>query len=236
MPRTAGVSSSSTVWLMRRSPSPRTVARWLSRVPTTPRTNVTLTVLPDFFAVSVFLTMICGPLAQYFLNCLAALGGDFGRCAHALQAVDRCADYVVRIRRAQAFRKYIGYAHDFKDRTHGASRNDSGAFRCRLHEHFGGSVLADDCMLQRTVLEADLYHFAARLIHRLLHGHRHFPCLAFAHADSAISVAHHGQGGEPQNTAAFHHFGDAIHGHHLFSHAVAAIVVLLLHSGHDGYP
>src|SRR5258708_3834827 len=48
MPRTAGVSSSSTVWLMRRSPRPRTVARWLSRVPIRPRTSVTLTFLPDF--------------------------------------------------------------------------------------------------------------------------------------------------------------------------------------------
>src|SRR3954470_16389138 len=128
MPRTAGVSSSSTVWLMRRSPSPRTVARWLSRVPTTPRTNVTLTVLPDFFAVSVFLTMICRPSAQYFFNCLAALGGDFGRRAHALQANDRCAHYVVRIRRAQAFGKYIRYAHDFKNRQEGPSRNNSGTF------------------------------------------------------------------------------------------------------------
>src|SRR3954453_14961954 len=107
MPRTAGVSSSSTVWLMRRSPSPRTVARWLSRVPTTPRTNVTLTVLPGFFAVSVFLTMICALLAQYFFNCLAALGGDFGRRTHALQPVDRCPHYVVRIGRAQTFAQYI---------------------------------------------------------------------------------------------------------------------------------
>src|SRR3954466_7067211 len=199
MPRTAGVSSSSTVWLMRRSPSPRTVARWLSRVPTTPRTRVTLTVLPDFFAVAVFLTMICRPLAQYLFNCLATLGGDFGRRAHALQPVDGCAHYVVRIGRAQAFGQYIGHAHDFKNRAHRATRDDAGTFRCRLHEHFGRTVLADDCMLQRTVLQADLDHLAPRLIHCLLHGHRHFPCLALAHADSAVSVTHHSERGKTQN-------------------------------------
>src|SRR3569832_2460208 len=54
-----------TVLTLRR-PKPRTVARWLSRVPIRPLTNLTLIV----FAIS-------STLAQNFFDRLAALGSDF---------------------------------------------------------------------------------------------------------------------------------------------------------------
>ena len=47
IPRTAGVSCSSTVWWRRRRPRPRTVARWDCLVPITLLTSVTFTFLSD---------------------------------------------------------------------------------------------------------------------------------------------------------------------------------------------
>src|SRR6185436_2402557 len=239
MPRTAGVSSSSTVWLMRRRPRPRTVARWLSRVPTTPRTSVTLTVLPDFFAVTLFLAMIliffsCR-LTQDLFDRLAALRRDLGCGAHALQSVDRGANHVIGIRRTEALGQDVGHAHDFENRPHGSAGDDPGSFRCRLHEHLRRAVMADNGVLERAVFETDLDHLAARLVHGFLHGHRHFPGLALAHADTTIAVAHHGQGRKTKYATALHHLGDAVDRHHLFAHAIAAIFVLLLHSGHGCY-
>jgi hypothetical protein len=59
-----------------------------------------------------------------------------------------------------------------------------------------------------------------------LHRDRHFARLALAHADAAVAVADHGERGEAEHAAAFHHLGDAIHRDHLLAQAVAALLVL----------
>ena len=48
IPRVSGVSTSSTVWRMRRRPIPSTVSAWVRLNPIGLRTRVILTVLPDF--------------------------------------------------------------------------------------------------------------------------------------------------------------------------------------------
>src|SRR5438067_1889100 len=70
MPRTAGVSASSTVWLIFFSPSPRTVSRWRCLMPASPFTRRTL---------SLF--------TEDFLDLLAAARRDLRGRAHRLQAV-----------------------------------------------------------------------------------------------------------------------------------------------------
>src|SRR5438046_8731221 len=78
MPRTAGVSASSTVWLIFFSPSPRTVSRWRCLMPASPFTRRTLILF-----------------TEDFLDLLAAARRDLRRRAHRLQAVQRGAHHVV---------------------------------------------------------------------------------------------------------------------------------------------
>ena len=78
-------------------------------------------------------------------------------------------------------------------------------------------------MVQAAVLQADLVHLAARLVHGLLHGHRHFTGLPLAHADGTIAIADHGQGGKAEDAATFHHLGDAVDRDHLLAQAVVAL-------------
>lgn len=53
--------------------------------------------------------------------------------------------------------------------------------------------MLDHCVLQRAVAQRNLDHRTTGLIHCLLHGDRHFLRLAFAHADAAVAVTHHGE-------------------------------------------
>src|SRR5205823_7007564 len=89
---------------------------------------------------------------------------------------------------------------------------------------------AGDGVVQRAVLELDLEELAARLFHRFLHRDRHFARLALAHADAAVAVADHGERGEAEHAAAFHHLGDAVDRDHLLAQAVTALF-RLLHPG-----
>src|SRR5262245_39638290 len=118
MPRTWGVSSSSTVWCIRFKPSPRTVARWSFLRLTGLLTSVT----------RIFLFSAMGSLSGGdFLDRLAALGGDLRRRVHALQPVERRAHDVVRVRRSDALREHVGHAHHFENRAHGTAGDDSGS-------------------------------------------------------------------------------------------------------------
>src|SRR5215470_14345265 len=99
MPRTAGVSSTSTVWLMRRNPSPRMVARWLSRVLMGLRTNVTLMVLP------LPLLFICAAMSppRDLFHALPTLRRYLGRGCHGGERVQRGTYDVIGVGRPEAF-------------------------------------------------------------------------------------------------------------------------------------
>ena len=96
---------------------------------------------------------------------------------------------------------------------------------------------ADDRVVQRAVLQADLDLLAARFVHGLLHGNRHLTRLALTHADATVAVTNHGERGETEDPAALHHLGDAVDRHHLFAHTVAAVFALHpgLHLRHFSY-
>src|SRR5262245_43207116 len=219
MPRTAAVSSTSTVWLMRRKPSPRMVARWLSRVLIGLRTRVTLMVLP---LPLLFPCAAISPPRDLF-DTLATLGSNLGGSRHRRERIQRGAHDVIGVGRPEALGQDILHTHHLEHRPHGASRNDPGPIRGRLNQHLGSTVPADHRVIQRAFLEADLDHPAARLLHRLLYRHRHLTRFALAHADATITIAHHGERSEPQDASAFHDLGHAIHRDHLLAQAIAAL-------------
>jgi hypothetical protein len=97
----------------------------------------------------------------------------------------------------------------------------------------GGTMLADHGMMEGAVLQGHLDHLFACFFHRLGDGDRHFAGLALAHADTAVVIADHGQGGEAENPATLHHLGDAVDRDHLLLQAIALLFLLLYGSRHD---
>src|SRR5215472_5698482 len=203
MPRTWGVSSTSTVWCMRLRPRPRTVAWWPFLRLIGLLTSVTRIIF--FSAMSVLSSSIS---SGDLFDRLAALRRDLRRSVHPLQPVERRADDVVRVGRADALREHVGHAHHFEHRPHRTARDDSGSLRGGLHDHLGRSVPANDRVLERAVLERHAEHLAARLLQRLLHGDRHLARLALAHPDRAVAVTDHGERGEAENPASLDDLGD----------------------------
>src|SRR5215467_3154356 len=163
MPRTWGVSSSSTVWCMRLSPKPRTVARWSFLRLTGLLTSV----------IRIFFFSAISPSGCDLFDGLASLGGDLRRRVHPLQPIERRANDVVRVGRAYALREHVRHAHHFEHRPHRTAGDDSGSLRGGLHDYLGRSVPADDGVLEGAVLEGYAEHLTARLFEGLLHGHRH---------------------------------------------------------------
>ena len=89
-------------------------------------------------------------------------------------------------------------------------------------------MFATDVVVHGTVLQRDLDHVAASLVHGLLHGQRHFTRLTLAHANAAIAVADHGQGCEAHDPTALDHFGHAVHLDHFLAQTVVATFVRYL--------
>src|SRR6266480_1793194 len=210
MPRTAGVSASSTVWLIFFRPSPCTVSRWRCLMPASPFRSRTLILF-----------------TEDFLDLLAAARCDLRGRAHRLQAVQRGAHHVVRVGRAEALGEHVGDAHHLEHRAHRPAGDDAGALVGRLHQDPRRAPAPGHGVIQRAVLQLHLEKLAPRLLHRLLHGHRHLARLALAHADAAVAVADHGERGEAEYPAALHHLGDAVDRDHLLAQAVAALFRLL---------
>src|SRR5450830_139061 len=227
MPRTDGVSCNSETELTRRSPRPRTVARWSWRVPIKPLTSCTLIV----FA-------ICFTLAQDIFNRLAALSCDLCWSIHFGQTVECCTDHVVWIGRTVRLCHDVGHAHHFENCAHRTAGNHASTVFSRLHQNRRCAVLAGHCVLQRAVFQGDLDHLATRFFHCLLHRNWHFFRLALAHADTTIAVTNDCQRREAHDTTALHHFGDTVDRDHFFAHAVIWLVALRfgLHFCHDDFP
>src|SRR5438067_6114084 len=217
MPRTSGVSTTSTVWLRHLRPSPRTVARWSSRLAVSPLTSVTL---------SFFSTGTISSLRKLF-DGEAALGRDVRRGVALLERVERRPYHVVGIRRPVTFRQDVGHADDLEYRAHRAAGDDPRASGCGLHRYPRRSVPAFDGMMQRAALKPHLDHPASGLFHRLLHRHRDFLRLPLAHANPAIAIAHDRKRREGENASALHDLRYAVDADHLLSQAIAPIILLL---------
>src|SRR4051812_18596362 len=224
MPRMEGVSSTSTVWRMRFNPRPFTDSRWLCSVPRRPPMRVTRIFFVPAAAGLPCLAMSVSSARDLF-DLLAALGRDLGRTALLREPVEGRAHDVVGIGGAVALGGDVRDTHHLEHRAHGAAGLDAVAFGGGLHHHAGRPVLAHHVVVDRAALQRDLHEVAARLLHGLLHGHRHFTRLALAHADGAVAVAYHGERGEAEDAPALHHLGDAVHRDHLLAKTIARTVV-----------
>src|SRR3990170_4266644 len=151
MPRTCGVSTTSTVWLMRRRPMPRTVSRCACLQPMMLFASVTFIFLSAMLPLSARAqsAVIAGDRARFsdlsaddLFHRLAALGGHLGGSVHLLQPVQRGADHVVGIGRPEALRQHVGDAHHLEHCPHRAAGDDSGTVGGRLHEYPGSPMLA----------------------------------------------------------------------------------------------
>src|SRR5215831_4626734 len=122
MPRTAGVSCTSTVWPMRRRPSPAAHALCVRSRPFRLFVNVTLIFLSALIALT-FSIARCRARASglHLLHRQTALLRDLLRRTHVLQCFERRAYHVDRIRRAVALREHVVYACRFEQRTHRAA-------------------------------------------------------------------------------------------------------------------
>src|SRR5690606_20127534 len=229
MPRTAGVSSSSRVWLTFLSPRPSTVARWLALVPIGLLTRVTFSV---FLLMTSLRSIAAGrpvaacaqALAEDLLDRLATLGRDLGRGADLRKRVQGRPNDVVGIVRAVALGDHARDAHDLEHRTHRAAGDDAGAFGCRGDEDLGGAVATDHPVVDGPVAQGHLDHLAAGPVHRLLHGPRHLARLALAHADASVAIADHRQRRETEDPAALDDLGDAVDADHLLAKTVVAFL------------
>src|SRR5690606_37325160 len=110
-----------------------------------------------------------------------------------------------RIGGTDAFGQHVGNTHDLEDRTHRTTGDNTGTFGSRLDEDLGSTVHTSHRMMQGTVIQAYLDHATASFVHGLLHGNRHFTCLALTHANAAIAVTDHCQGSKAHDTAALNH-------------------------------
>src|SRR2546427_330454 len=135
MPRTAGVSASSTVWLIFFSPSPRTVSRWRCLMPASPFTRRTL---------SLF--------TEDLLDPLAAARRDLRRRAHRLQAVQRGAHHVVGVGRAEALGEDVGDAHHLEHGARGEAEYSAAL------SHLGDPVDCDHLLAQAVAALFRLLH------------------------------------------------------------------------------
>src|SRR5688572_3723052 len=192
-------------------PSAFTDRRWIDLAPRRPLTRRTLTVP---VVVVSFLAMV------QVLHLLAALGRDLGRRIHLAKALERGAHQVDRVARTGGLGQHVLDADRFEHGAHRAAGDHAGTFGRRLHVHMRRAVAGFDRVPQGAVVQVHRRHALARLLHRLLDGHRHFARLAITEADLAAAVAHHRQCGEGELATALDGLGDAIDGDQLLDHPV----------------
>src|SRR6185437_5805042 len=209
MPRFDGVSATSTLCPMRRSPRPRAELRMLANWPYMLLIKVTL------IDLSVM------TLAHEFRDALAALGRDVVRRAQLGQRIHGRPHHVDGVARTVALGEHVAHARALEHRAHAAAGDDARAVRGRLHVHARGSMPSFDRVEQGVVLQRYRDQALARLHHGLGDRDRHFPRLAVAEADAAGAVAHHGERGEAELLAALDHFSDTVYSDQLFEQVVA---------------
>ena len=114
----------------------------------------------------------------------------------------------------------VGDTHHFKHRAHRAAGNNARTFGSWSHHDRSSTVVTKHLVVNGTVFKRHFGQVAARFFHGLLNSRRHLFRFALAHADAAIAITHHGERSKAQNTAAFHHFGDAVDRNHFFAQTV----------------
>nr|GFC72483.1 hypothetical protein [Tanacetum cinerariifolium] len=181
--------------------------------------------LRDRFGLRLGNVLVGATAAEQVGDLLAAtLRDGLGRGLLA-KGLERGADHVVRVGRADRLGHHIGNAERFEDGAHRATCDDAGALRRRAKRHAAGTEVAVTIMMQRaTLAERDADHRLLGSCRRLGDGFRHFACLAMTKADPALAVAHDDQRREAEALAALHRLRDAVDVNQLLDQLLAAIV------------
>src|ERR1700731_3895651 len=130
MPRFDGVSATTTLWPMRRSPRPFAELRMLASWPYKLLIKVTL------IDLSVMTS------ARDFRDGLAALGRDVVRRAQLGQRIHGRAHHIDGVGGAVTLGEYVAHSGALKPRAHAPAGDDARAVGGRLHVHPRGSMPA----------------------------------------------------------------------------------------------
>src|SRR5256884_4071877 len=132
-----------------------------------------------------------------------------------LQRVERRADHVVGVGRAQALREDVAHTCALEHRAHRASRDHPGARRGGLQQHPARAVVPDDLVRDGAAGERDLHHPPARGLDRLAHRLAYLVSLPGRDADPSLPIADGHERVEPEAPAALDDFGDAVDRDHV---------------------
>src|ERR1700754_3945322 len=222
-PRTWGESFSSRTLLSLPRPRALTLKRWRPLTPRRPLTRRTRTV-PALAAASFFLA-----ITQHLFDRLATLGGDALGRGYGLQALDGGADQVDRVTRTHGLGQDVLHADHFEHGAHGTDGDHAGTLGSALHVDAGSAVVGLDGVPQGAVVQFDAHHLAARALHGLGDGDRHFTGLAITEADAALAIAHYRERGETHLATALDRLGHAGDGDELFQHPVRIFTIVRRH-------
>src|SRR5574344_541968 len=157
---------------------------------------------------------------------LTAFGSNFSGRVAVLQCVKSGTHHVVRVRRAMALGHDIGDTDHFENSTHRTAGNDASTFGCWVQFNAGSAMVTGHTVVDRAVFQRHFHQVATRLFHTFLYGDGHFLGFAFAHTHATITVAHHGQRSEAEDTTALDNLGDAVDRNHFFAQTVVTTFVL----------
>src|SRR5438094_75819 len=137
-----------------------------------------------------------------------------------LQGVERGADHVVRIGRAQALREDVAHARALEHGAHRASRDHTGSGCGGLQQHPTRAVVPDDLVRDGAAGERHLHHAPARGLDRLAHRLAYLVSLPGRDADPSLPIADGHERVEPEAPAALDDFGDAVDRDHVLDETI----------------
>src|SRR5256884_3740244 len=137
-----------------------------------------------------------------------------------LQRVERRADHVVGVGRAQALREDVAHARALEHGAHRPSRDHPGSRRGGLQQHPARAVVPDDLVRDGAAGERHLHHPPARGLDRLAHRLAHLVGLPGRDADPSLPIADGDERVEPEAPAALDDLGDAVDRDHVLDEAI----------------
>src|ERR1700704_1340541 len=128
-----------------------------------------------------------------------------------LQRVERGANHVVGVRRADRLRHHVLDAERLEHGAHRAARDDAGTRRCRAQIDAAGAVAAGDVVMQRAAFaQRHPRQIALRRFSGLADRFGNFARLAVAEPDPALLIADHDQRRKTEALAALDDLRHAI--------------------------
>src|SRR6266513_2689891 len=162
---------------------------------------------------------LAGPVVDR-LRFDAALLGHAPLRGQVQQRVERGADHVVGIGRAQALREDVAHARALEHGAHRPSRDHPGSRRGGLQQHPARAVVPDDLVRDGAAGERHLHHPPARGLDRLAHRLAHLVGLPGRDADPSLPIADGDERVEPEAPAALDDLGDAVDRDHVLDEAI----------------